>query len=149
MPRGNQDTPTPIVLVRSVEEHFGIQFEYDMAADKTNAKCPIFFDEGNDSLKMDWPRDKWCWLNPPFWNLGRWVKKVHQEVQLGSKAVTIWPLSGDRNMELAWKHAHVSVVHGRVWPLIRGVMICRWEKGLHPSVGGLVWDKKTLTPASW
>lgn len=136
-----QKTPTPQALVKGLEVLYDIEFKYDMAASSENSKAPIFFDEKYDSLKHDWPLDGWIFLNPPYANLGEWVKKVVEQTLRGCRIVTLWPLSGDLNQIPTWENSQVNIIFGRVWPLIRGVMICRW--GVYPSTGirFLRWNK--------
>jgi len=137
-----QNTETPKKFVREVERLFRIKFRYDMAASEDNAKAPIWYGEEFDSLKNPWPRDGWIWLNPPFANLGKWVNKCDLEANLGSKIVSIWPLSSDLNQKAAWTHSCVNVLHGRVWPLVRGCMLCVWDSDRPVYIHGLDWERK-------
>ena len=139
-----QKTETPDTFVRAVEKYLAIEFKYDMAGTELNKKAPVVFTEQEDSLSIDWPTDGWCWLNPPFANVGEWAKKCREQSIRGSGIVSIWPLSGDLNMIPAWEHAAVHVIHGRIWPLVRGCMLCMWDD-IDYGVEGLRWDRKELT----
>ena len=143
----NQKIPTPIGLVKEIERHFNIKFKYDMAASEDNHKAPVYYTESDDSLSMNWPTDGWCFLNPPFANLGAWVKKCSEQSSRGSKIVSIWPLSGDINQISTWKESSVNIIHGRVWSEVRGVMVCVWNNMYknNNQVNNLRWDKKKLT----
>ena len=138
-----QNTPTPWNLIRAIEGLYEISFKYDIAASYQNNKAPYFYTEDDNSLEMDWPTDGWCFLNPPFANLGKWIEKCSEQTKRGCQIVTIWPLSGDINQIPTWRESHVNVIHGRVWPVVRGVMICVWsEKRGVPYPRSLRWDKK-------
>jgi hypothetical protein len=143
----NQDVETPSIFVQAVEAYLGIHFQYDMAATADNRKAPEFFTKDQDSLSLAWPKDGWCWLNPPFCNAGEWALKCAEQQDRGCRIVSIWPLSGDLNQIVTWTHARVIVVHGRVWPVVRGVMLGIWRQNHidYPRVSGVRWDKKTLT----
>jgi hypothetical protein len=140
-----QNTETPWILIHEIEREFGIKFKYDMAGNEANKKAPFVFTESQDSLSMDWPTDGWCWLNPTFKNLTKWTGKVFLEKKKGAEICTIWPLSGDRNQILSYTNSEVNIIHGRIWGLVRGVMICRWSKSITPLIKGYDWDKKTLS----
>jgi hypothetical protein len=144
MANSNQNIETPPEFVLAVENLLGIKFEYDMAGTEENKKAPIVFTEAQDSLSVDWPTDGWCWLNPPFKHVGKFVKKCVEQMDLGCRVVSIWPLSGDFNMIPAWKWSQVYVIHGRIWPEVRGCMLCVWGVDIE-SPKGLIWDKKNKT----
>ena len=146
MKANTQNIETPVAFVRAIEKYLGIQFRYDMAADKYNTKAPMWYTEEMDSLTAFWPDDGWCFLNPPFAQVGKWCE-VCKVQSCGSKIVSIWPLSSDKNMIPAWKNANVYVIHGRVWSLVRGIMLCVWGEEFREPVKGLQWDreKETLT----
>ena len=144
-----QNTATPVEFVQAVEKYFNIHFIYDMAADATNNKAEIWCDEDTNALNIDWPRNDWCFLNPPFKTVGKWCQKCDIESKQGSKIITIWPLSSDINMVRAYKNANVYIIQGRIWGCVRGTMLCVWGEGFKEPVKGLHWDKKekTLTRA--
>lgn len=139
-----QNTETPQEFVTAVENYLGIKFKYDLAGTEENKKAPIVFTESDNSLSIDWPTDGWCWLNPTFKNLTKWVAKCHEQYVRGCKIVTLWPLSGDLNMIYVWKNTDVYIVHGRIWPLVRGCMICKFDfsKMNNTVIHGVRWNKK-------
>lgn len=142
----NQNIATPWNFFRAVEKWWDIEFEHDMAAGPENAKCDKYFTEDDDALSIDWPKDGWCWLNPPFAGLTKWVEKCRIESRAGSNIVSIWPLSGDINTIPCWKYADtIIVVHGRVWPNVRSCMVCRWLPYIlgRQVIMGMRWNKKT------
>lgn len=136
----NQEMATPPEFVRAVEKYFKIKFKYDMAATPDNTKCKNYFTATDDSLKFDWPLDGWCWLNPPFRNLTAWIKKCKEQKDRGCKTITVWPLSGDKNQVVTWASADIYIIHGRIWPHVRGIMLCKWTKNKPRIVSGLIWN---------
>ena len=52
-------------------------FDIDVCADKSNAKCSIYFDEITDGLAQTWTGK--CWMNPPYGrDIGKWMKKASE-----------------------------------------------------------------------
>jgi len=74
-----QDWPTPDSLFNLLNDEF--HFDFDLAADHTNAKCSAYFSVEDDALQQKWLGT--CWLNPPYGvtkpRLSDWVKKAYQE----------------------------------------------------------------------
>jgi phage N-6-adenine-methyltransferase len=140
-----QNTETPNEFIGAVERMLRINFLYDLAASSENAKCERFYDESMDALKIVWPTDGWCFLNPPFNDLTPWVEKCVEQVERGVRIVSIWPLSSDFNMVPAWQYADVIIVHGRIWPLVRGCMLCVWSDNRRGDVTCVKWDRKAGT----
>jgi len=142
-----QNTSTPWALVRAIELFFGVQIKFDLAASPENTKATRFFTEEDDALSLDWPTDCHSFLNPQFKYLTRWINKCVEQKIAGAKFFTIWPLSSDANQIPAYQRAKVYMVHGRVWPLVRSCMICKWDLRDHFTgvAGGLQWDGKILT----
>ena len=74
----SQSWSTPQALFERLDEEF--HFTIDLAADSTNAKCPIYYTAEDDALAQEWKGV--CWLNPPFNSdkarLRCWVKKAFE-----------------------------------------------------------------------
>lgn len=149
-----QEVATPWPLFKAVEKYFGVKFVTDLAASPDNAKCVHFYDKNVDALTIPWMNDGWNYLNPPFKGITKWVKKCAEESAKGAKIISIWPLSGDLNQLPTYMLAtKIYVVHGRVWPNVRGCMIVMWngrrrifDKKFH----GLIWDsKKSILEKAW
>jgi phage N-6-adenine-methyltransferase len=145
MANSDQNVSTPPVFVSAVESLFRIKFEYDMAANQENTKCGDYFTESTNSLSISWPNTSWLWLNPPFSNLTEWVKKCSEQMYLGCRIVSIWPLSSDANQIKTWREASVYPITGRLWPNVRALMLCVWNRQIKHSPAGLKWDKKKGT----
>ena len=140
-----QNTSTPWTFVRALEDYFNLKFKYDMAASHENSKAADYFTEEDNSLSLGWPTDYPCFLNPPFVKVGKWAEKCYREKERGSRIISIWPLSSDLNMIDAWQVADVYPIHGRIWPLVRGCMVCDWSKNSGGLVRPLHWDRKAST----
>lgn len=57
-------------------------FTLDAAANDFNTKAAKYFTLATDGLKQSW-RGERVWVNPPFSNLGGWVRKALEEVNGG------------------------------------------------------------------
>lgn len=52
-------------------------FDIDVCADKSNAKCSIYFSEIDNGLAQTWTGK--CWMNPPYGrDIGKWMKKASE-----------------------------------------------------------------------
>lgn len=78
--RSTQNVGTPPELLDAVRDRFG-ELTFDLAASHENAVCAKYFTEYDDALVQSWPTGL-NWLNPPFGNIGAWVKKAYAESQL-------------------------------------------------------------------
>jgi site-specific DNA-methyltransferase (adenine-specific) len=76
--------------------------ELDVCADEDNAKCESFITEESDGLKQPWAPLR-CWMNPPYGReIGKWVKKAHEESQKGALVVCLLPSRTDTR----WFHSY-------------------------------------------
>jgi len=141
----NQNIETPTLLVKELERVLDIKFKYDMAGTEANKKAPIVFTEKQDSLSIDWPTDGWCFVNPPFATLSKWIPKFWHEMNRGCKIVSLFPMSNDNNTTLMWRCAGINSITGRIWPNVRGCVVCEWDYTKKLYIRGLKWDKKRLT----
>lgn len=85
-----QDWETPIGLFMLLDKRYG--FNFDLAADSSNAKCSNYFTEGDDALRQEWFGH--CWLNPPYGGTGankleKWVRKAYMQSIKKSCSVTL------------------------------------------------------------
>lgn len=85
-----QDWPTPEKLYREANKRYN--FDFDLAADASNTKCPRFFSEHDDALSQEWEGS--CWLNPPYGGsakarLALWVRKAYEQAQKDSCSVAM------------------------------------------------------------
>jgi phage N-6-adenine-methyltransferase len=94
-----EDWETPDSLFVPLHEEFG--FNLDVCATPANAKCNSYFTKDDDGLKQDW--EGVCWMNPPFGEQGKWVKKAYEEFQKGCTIVCLLPARTNTN----WWHDYV------------------------------------------
>ena len=74
-------------------------FDVDVCAVPSNAKCERYFTPEVDGLKQDW--NGTCWMNPPYGRqIGKWVRKAYEESKNGSVIVCLLPARTDT----AWFH---------------------------------------------
>lgn len=71
-------------------------FTLDPAASHENAKCPLYFTEGEDGLSRSWAGHR-CFVNPPYGHAAvEWVKKAYEETDalsvmlLANRSGTKW-----------------------------------------------------------
>lgn len=110
-----QDWETPDELFLPLNEEF--HFTMDVCATDDNKKCDNFLSEDDDALLAEWSGI--CWMNPPFGNQGRWVKKAYQESRKGSLVVCLLP----SRTNTGWWHDYcmkgeIRFIRGR--PIFKG-----------------------------
>lgn len=93
---------TPQEFFDALDNEF--DFDLDVCATATNAKCENYFTRKHDGLVQPWSGT--CWCNPPY---GReikfWIQKAMQTAQEGKATVVcLVPSRTDTN----WWHDYVS-----------------------------------------
>jgi phage N-6-adenine-methyltransferase len=78
------ETPDSIFVPLDNEFHFTL----DVAASYENRKCNVYFDENDDALGKSW-KGQICWMNPPYNNVGKWIKKAYEESLQGAIVVCL------------------------------------------------------------
>lgn len=96
------DHSTPQDFFNKLNEEY--QFELDVCASESNAKCSKFFTKEQDALKQDWTGT--CWMNPPY---GRdiilWMEKAYKEHKKNKNTIVcLVPVRTDTN----WWHSYVE-----------------------------------------
>lgn len=95
-----QDWETPESLFQPLDKEFG--FTLDVCATPDNAKCPRYYTAEDDGLSQFW--EGVCWMNPPFGDQGRWVRKAYEESRRnGTIVVCLLPSRTNTN----WWHDYV------------------------------------------
>ena len=94
-----QDWETPDSIFIPLQDEFA--FTLDVCATNNNKKCNRYFSMEDDGLIQKW--DGICWMNPPFGEQGKWVKKAYQESQNGCIVVCLLPARTNTN----WWHEYV------------------------------------------
>lgn len=112
----NQTWETPDSIFNPLHREF--EFTLDVAASQNNHKCPQYFSEEDDGLKQEWHSER-CWMNPPYKQVGKWVKKAYEESQKGATVVCLVQARTNTN----WWHDYcmkgeVRFIRGR--PIFKG-----------------------------
>ena len=93
---GREDWETPDSIFCPLNDEFA--FTLDVCATSNNAKCIQFFTKEDNGLRQSWHGV--CWMNPPFGEQGKWVKKAYQESLRGVTVVCLLPARTNTN----WWH---------------------------------------------
>jgi len=65
---------TPYELFNRLNKEF--DFNLDVCATDTNAKCDMYYTKAENGLEQDWSGYR-CWMNPPYGReIGEWMKKA-------------------------------------------------------------------------
>ena len=96
-----QDWETPYSLFSPLQEEFSIVI--DVCASDENKKCQLRYTKEDDGLSQDWEQWTACWMNPPFGEQGKWVKKAWQEFQKGACVVCLLPA----RTNTLWWHTYI------------------------------------------
>ncbi|MDC9582792.1 phage N-6-adenine-methyltransferase [Xenorhabdus sp. PR6a] len=70
---------TPLTLFLALDLEFG--FYLDAAASADNTLCAHYLTERDNALECDWKSYGSIWCNPPYSDIGPWIKKAAIECQ--------------------------------------------------------------------
>ena len=129
-----QDWETPDSIFDPLNEEFG--FTIDVCANDANAKCKDYFSEEDNALEQEW--NGVCWMNPPFGEQGKWVKKAYESSESGAIVVCLLPARTNTN----WWHEYcmkgeVRFIKGR--PKFKGA-----KYGLPQPLAIVIFDRNAL-----
>ena len=111
--------------------HVEWNFTLDPCCTHQNAKCSRHFTVAEDGLAQDWSTDR-VWMNPPYGReIGRWMRKAHEESRRGALVVCLVPARTDT----AWWHDYAA--HGEV-RFLRGRLKFGGAKNSAPFPSALV-----------
>lgn len=81
---GTDDWATPQWLLDKIaqETNHHRPFMLDPCASAENAKCVKFYTEADDGLIQPWAKYRSIFINPPYSQIKKWVKKTYEESQL-------------------------------------------------------------------
>lgn len=101
------------------ELHARFRFTLDVAASPHNAKLPRFFTIEHNGLAQSWASER-VWCNPPYSDIGPWVNKAWDEMQIYNPpaALVVMLLPANRT-EQAWWHKHVEPYRDRPGSTLR------------------------------
>jgi len=74
-------------------EQLGLKDMFDVCASPENHKFPDYWTKHDNCLRRPWPREQWCWMNPPFTSAYSFFQKAAKEAAEGSKIVAIYKAS--------------------------------------------------------
>ena len=103
---------TPLDFYMKLNNEFN--FETDVCAIESNAKCKKYFTPEMNGLKQEW--DGVCWMNPPYGRgIGEWIKKAYESSLNGATVVCLIPSRTDTR----WWHDYcmkgeIRLVKGRL-----------------------------------
>jgi phage N-6-adenine-methyltransferase len=101
------DRGTAPEFFAQLDERFG--FTIDVAAAAHNAKCDRWYSIENDGLTRSWARER-VWCNPPYSDIGAWVRKAWDEWETAELIVMLLPAN---RPEQAWWQDHVEPFRDR------------------------------------
>ncbi len=81
--------------------HSDHSFTVDVAASAANWKVPRHFTRETDGLAQSW-RGERVWCNPPYSDIGAWVKKATEEMAMGCELVCML-LPANRTEQTWWQ----------------------------------------------
>lgn len=157
--RSKQDYGTPRPFLDAVCLRLGIQaFAVDLAADRTNKVCPLYFTQEDDALLHSWdlglPSGEWLWLNPPYGDIRPWVEKAYREsLRPDVQVAVLIPASVGANWWKSWVHekAQVLFLNGRITfngcsaPYPKDCALLLYSRDLRPSYRVWSWQDGLTT----
>lgn len=81
-------------------------FTLDVAAAPHNAKCEHYYTEDDNGLELPWTGRVWC--NPPYSDIGAWVRKAWAEMEKPTPPELIVMLLPANRTEQRWWQEHVE-----------------------------------------
>jgi phage N-6-adenine-methyltransferase len=103
---------TPQWLYDALHKEFG--FTLDPCSDGDNAKCKKFYTQNENGLLRDWTGET-VFMNPPYSDVGAWMRKAFGAAQEGATVVCLVPARTDAG----WWHDYamkgeVRFLRGRI-----------------------------------
>lgn len=96
---------TPQGLFDQLDEIY--HFDLDVCATQQNKKCANWLGYADGGIFTDGLNHSWygtCWMNPPYGKeIGKWVKKAHDEARRGVTTVCLLPARTDTQ----WFHDYI------------------------------------------
>lgn len=97
----SDDYGTPQKLFDELNAEFN--FDVDVCASASNAKCRRYFSAEENGLVQDWSKYKTCYMNPPYGRqIINWIQKAYESSLQGSTVVCLLPARTDTK----WFHEY-------------------------------------------
>ena len=97
----SDDYGTPQKLFDELNAEFN--FDVDVCASASNAKCRRYFSVEENGLVQDWSKFKTCYMNPPYGRqIINWIQKAYESSLKGSTVVCLLPARTDTK----WFHEY-------------------------------------------
>lgn len=74
----------------SLLESMNLKDAHDVCASAENRKFQSYWTKADDALSRDWPKDKVCWMNPPYSHAKQFFEKAANEAFRGVKVIAIY-----------------------------------------------------------
>lgn len=123
----NNDVATPDDLYNALDKEF--KFDFD--------PCPLGGKEkGKDGLKINWGKSNY--VNPPYSEIKKWLKKAIEEMNKGNKSVFLIPLRLSTRYWEQYVYPYVSEIR----PIAGYIKFKGYEKirGLNTPIGLVIYD---------
>ncbi len=111
----NLEWRTPRGFFETLNREF--HFVLDAAATAENAKCAKYFTREVDGLAQSWNVGGAVFCNPPYGReIGKWVKKAHDEAGGGQPIVLLIPARTDTSYfhNYIYRKAEIRFIRGRL-----------------------------------
>tara|TARA_R100000315_G_C5232856_1_gene143913 strand:+ start:1971 stop:2456 length:486 start_codon:yes stop_codon:yes gene_type:complete len=104
---------TPLDLFNKLNKKYN--FTLDAAANDKNYKCKKYYTKENSGLTKDWTNER-VFCNPPYSDLGLWIKKCYVESKNAKLIVMLIPCRTDtKNFhKYIWNIAEIIYIKGRL-----------------------------------
>lgn len=109
------DWCTPQAFFDTLNEEFG--FKLDAAATDKTAKCEAYYTPETDGLISTWNVGGAVFCNPPYGReLGKWVRKAHEEARGGATIALLIPSRTDTSYfhDYIYGQAEIRFLRGRL-----------------------------------
>lgn len=150
-----QSIATPWEFIHALEERFGAPVDFDLAADRSNAKAQWFFDSALNALDQNWGANlglllgkeapaQLAFLNPPFAFILPWSRKLAACRWLRRWTVMLVPASYSSDWFIELKgHCQVDAIPRIRFEGADGIYpkdLALFVAGFGVTGGGSYWD---------
>lgn len=107
-----QDWTTPQYIYDQLNKEFA--FVTDVASSEENHKAPNYFTKEDSGLDKQWKGS--CFMNPPYDEIDKWIKKAYEESLHGTTVVALIPSRTDTKYfhNYCMKASEIRFIKGRL-----------------------------------